>query len=863
MPEIYVRVRHKSEVIMPAPIHNGIDFAAFHTIAHDPASENILIKSGTFKSAGKLGAFFAGKAASREAAEALFNAVQKEYGSTIANAIAPELRSSRVKGTPLSARTIRQVLDEAATYREGMTAANHAAVQAYATGNKTQGDTRNLDATLTPLFADLGLAPAEQANIREAVLQALTARAEDSDQLLSFEALKQISVSAIIDTVQDVYTDRLCAAHGLDAAQTAQMRELVHLASAHARIVPPGQVPPSPGKLCLDAEQGKLPGQQALLFAFGKVDHPDATVRDSMGFTTDANRVDMAVFCEVHLAGGAMGLNTLVMEKLPQIRQMQPEGPIGRDVLWQCCFNEPMPDSIAMVPPRQFDSAMVDRLMRTFSDLKPGDPMASYNGLMCLSYGMSMANSCEAVKRPTPLTMDSFIAMPQLYALSRLGDMAHSEDIMARDLNRRGTHLPLPGFSPVISFGAPGQPVQTVAIQDTSALNDAERAAFHSGAPSPISASLVQHCRELCNGNEIQARMVAMGLSQVGTLTTRSLSPLTVVDENGGPLVVSEHTPHHMDVRRQEDGSVTLRIYTPPNSPLDADYTFTIQPNGDSRMTSFSMKAADGDPVSAARRDPRISALPEFSQQTLFNAIHTLTRSGLPQEQLQTSIERLKNDFLGIRPEGYDIEAGMALFKENLTEGFLRPSQQKDVRDGIHVSFTLDARRGSVSRIGDVPTPQGAPAAFYTEQLKRIVPEQHHRFLPFVSMMASQAGMDSAQSWMPILSGLTRQEDTHLMDANIGASGMGVEHDLHIVPTENGLRIVTSYIQPYASIDAEDMDQFALVQKGRLTMNIDFTAEPEVHELDVPLRDGTEHRTIYVPQFTLEDGDTHFEPAQP
>ena len=848
---------------MPAPIHNDIDVAAFYNIANDPASENIIIKSGTFKSAGKIGTFFAGKTASREAAEALFNAVQKEYGSTIANAIAPDLRSSLVKGTPLSARTVRQVLDDVATYREGMTAANRAAVQAYTTANRAQGDTRNLDATLAPLFADLGIAPAEQATIREAVLQALTARAENSDELLSFQALKQVSVSTIIDTVQGVYTDRLCAAHGLDAAQSAQMHELTRLASAYARIVPPGQTPPSPGQLCLDAEQGDLPGQQALLFAFGKVDHPDATVRDTMAFTTEANRVDMALFSETHIAGGAMGLNTLVMEKLPQLRQMQPEGPLGRDVLWQCCFNEPLPDSVAMQPPRQFNAAMVDRLMRTFSDLKPGDPMAFYNGMMCLSYGMSMAQSCEAVKRPMPLTMDSFIALPQLYSVSRLGDMQHCEDIMALDLNRRGTHQGVEGFSPVISFGAPGQPVQSIAIQDTSALNEEERAAFNTGHPSPISASLVQHCRELCNGNEVQACMVAIGLSQAGTLTTRSLSPLTMVDPDGKPLVIDEHSPHHMDVRRQEDGSVTLRIYTPPNAPLDADYTFTIQPNGESRVTSFSMKPADGDPISAASRDPRISAMPEFPRQTLLNAIGKLAQSGMPQEQLQTSIERLKNDFLGIKPEGYDIEAGMARFKENLTEGFLRPTQQRDVKDGIHVSFTLDARRGSISSIGGVATPQSQPAGFYTEQLKRIVPEQHHRFLPFVSMMASQAGMDSAQSWMPVLSGLARLEDTHLMDANIGASGIGVDHDLHIIATENGLRIETSYIQPFASIDEEDMAQFALIQKGRLTMNIDFTAEPDVHEVDVPLNEGTERRTIFVPQFTLENGDAHFELPQP
>ena len=60
------------------------------------------------------------------------------------------------------------------------------------------------------------------------------------------------------------------------------MRQLVQLAAAEARNAAHGQIPLTPSEICRAASRGELPGQQALLFAFGKVDHPDAGVRDAM-----------------------------------------------------------------------------------------------------------------------------------------------------------------------------------------------------------------------------------------------------------------------------------------------------------------------------------------------------------------------------------------------------------------------------------------------------------------------------------------------------------------------------------------------------------------------------------------------------
>ena len=814
--------------------------------------QNLVLKENGFEAKGRLGAFFTGKTAHRNAAEALYHAVKAQYGQTVADTLAPQLRDSMIKGKPLSARTVRTALADAQEFRQAIYDANAEAVHAFVNRNTAPGDSRNLGAALAPFFAELGLNGAEQAVLEGQALQSIADKAARGDKLLSFEDFKNIGLSTALSVMQEIYADRLSAQHGLDAEQAAQMRELVQLASAQARVAAPGRAPLSPGQICLAAERGELPGQQALLFAMGKVEHPDAGVRDTMLLTTAANRVDMALFCENNRIGGLMGMNMRFMEMLPEMRQAQPEGPLSRETVWKFCLGEDMPAQMAAEDQKDFNTALSNKLMEQFCALKPGDPMAGYNGLMNLALGISTEKSAQAVTGAITLSLEDFVASHSLYPLRSLPDMDGCEHQLARDINRRGSQQGIEGFSPVISFGAPGQPVQSVNIQDTAGLSEAEQAAFRDGKPSPISASLVQHCRELCGGSEVQARVLIMGMTQAGTMTTRSLSPVAHL---GG--ILEEHSPHHMDALRNEDGSVTLRIYTPSDSPLDADYTFTIQPDGQNRLTAFRMQAATGSPVDEVQRAPRFSAMPERSRQALISSIETVM-AHTPQAGRQSAVERLKNDFFGIMPETYDISTGMQRFKdENLIDGFLQPIQQGFVRDnGMHDSFHLDAVRGSIGHIGGIPMPPNQSRQFYEDALRQIIPEQHHRFLPFVSMMASQAGLDCAPAFLPFLSGA---EDSHLMEAQMGPA-YGADHVLNLFPVENGLRIEHSFSQPYKAIDAPLDEEPSLIQKGRVTMVIDFSAEPAVHEVQIERRDEiVGQRTVYVPQVTLENGDLHFE----
>ena len=95
------------EAVMPVNVEmfHVADFQqALDRVAED---QNLVLKENGFEAKGRLGAFFTGKTARRNAAEALYHAVKTQYGQTVADTLAPQLRDSMIKGKPLSARIVR------------------------------------------------------------------------------------------------------------------------------------------------------------------------------------------------------------------------------------------------------------------------------------------------------------------------------------------------------------------------------------------------------------------------------------------------------------------------------------------------------------------------------------------------------------------------------------------------------------------------------------------------------------------------------------------------------------------------------------------------------------------------------------
>ena len=265
--------------------------------------------------------------------------------------------------------------------------------------------------------------------------------------------------------------------------------------------------------------------------------------------------------------------------------------------------------------------------------------------------------------------------------------------------------------------------------------------------------------------------------------------------------------------------------------------------------------------------DPRFTAMPSLSQQLLCSALNSIDAGREPDKA--SAKERIKNDFFGVRPAGYNIAEGLRQFGEGLVDGFLNPKQQKEVHEnGIHKSFILDTRRHSVSSFNgravptvDDPAITGTNqderkdnlAALCVRELRTIVGEEHQNLLPFISMMASQAGLDSALTYLPFMSGLSEPGDAHLVGAGIAPVYGSATHGCTISREGDTLSISITFSQGYASMDVA-ASAAGLFCKGGLTMNIDLAAPPRPATVN--------GRDVLIPQFTLNNGDVHFETPQ-
>lgn len=266
------------------------------------------------------------------------------------------------------------------------------------------------------------------------------------------------------------------------------------------------------------------------------------------------------------------------------MRALQPDGPLTRETIWQGCFHESMPAERKYESLRDFNDAMFARLAAVFEQAKPGDPTAAMTGMTSLSSGVTLEKAAAGLRGPVSLSIDDFVNRPSLTPPGSLGTLDEVEASLAKDIKRRGTHGALPDYSPAVTFGLPGGPVDTVDIHDTSALTEEELARFNAGSTSPVSAELARRAVALCNGNDVQARQVILSMGQSGAFLVRSNSHFTGIYQ-------SEHSPLDIDVRREENGNVTMRFYKPAASPLDMDYTYTITPDGRGTLTACRIQA--------------------------------------------------------------------------------------------------------------------------------------------------------------------------------------------------------------------------------------------------------------------------------
>ena len=550
---------------------------------------------GGIQTSGRVSAFFTAKATHRATAEAFLDAIRNKYGDGIADALAPQLSAMRRQGKPLKARVARDILAQASNMSQALGPANTEMARRFLLGNNGAGDTRNLDHALQDFYAKNNLQPSPA--LRQAFERIINDMAANSQKLLSYQDMAD---AVTMQTLQSRPADYMlcgidpqltrdaaldaCATHlGVDGELKAQLGQLMDRVLVEESAAGRQGTPADFFRDLSTANQTSL---QCFAFACGKPGLGDAALRDVMSLTPHRHMGDMATLAPQLNVGGGIALIMMAMQRLPEIRTRQPQGPLSRETLWQGCFQEPMPQDLAAKSQRDFNSAMYEKLLGMFR-ARTEDPAAPFTGMLLLGAGVRLEKALEAVSDAAGFDLKDFAFPPSLTPLARLGDMAKVEEGMAMDLNRRGTHNALPGYRPTISFGGVGIPAEaeaTVHIQDIAYMTDEDKNDFEHGRPSTMSHNLAIRAQLLCGDNDAQARQVLLSMGQSGAFLVRTLSHLTGVLQD-------EHSPLDIDIRREANGDVTMRYHTPPQSPLDADFTYTVTPDGQGVLTACRMQA--------------------------------------------------------------------------------------------------------------------------------------------------------------------------------------------------------------------------------------------------------------------------------
>ena len=550
---------------------------------------------GGIQTSGRVSAFFTAKATHRATAEAFLGAIRNKYGDGIADALAPQLSAMRRQGKPLKARVARDILAQASNMSQALGPANTEMARRFLLGNNGAGDTRNLDHALQDFYAKNNLQPSPA--LRQAFERIINDMAANSQKLLSYQDMADAVTMRTLQSrpadymlcgidpqlTRDAALDA-CATHlGVDGELKAQLGQLMDRVLVEESAAGRQGTPADFFRDLSTANQTSL---QCFAFACGKPGLGDAALRDVMSLTPHRHMGDMATLAPQLNVGGGIALIMVAMQRLPEIRTRQPQGPLSRETLWQGCFQEPMPQDLAAKSQRDFNSAMYEKLLGMFR-ARTEDPAAPFTGMLLLGAGVRLEKALEAVSDAAGFDLKDFAVPPSLTPLARLGDMAKVEEGMAMDLNRRGTHNALPGYRPTISFGGVGIPAEaeaTVHIQDIAYMTDEDKNDFEHGRPSTMSHNLAIRAQLLCGDNDAQARQVLLSMGQSGAFLVRTLSHLTGVLQD-------EHSPLDIDIRREANGDVTMRYHTPPQSPLDADFTYTVTPDGQGVLTACRMQA--------------------------------------------------------------------------------------------------------------------------------------------------------------------------------------------------------------------------------------------------------------------------------
>jgi hypothetical protein len=269
---------------------------------------------------------------------------------------------------------------------------------------------------------------------------------------------------------------------------------------------------------------------------------------------------------------------------------LQPEGLIRADTLWRACWGEPLPAALQGAPMNKVAERAGERMAAAFKEAAKDLPYQDstnkvFRAIVAQAEGVKMASCLQSVTQALRLTLEDISGSPGLYSLVNLPSLDAAENELAMDINRLGFSDGLPGYTPSLTLTTANGDSRRIDLMNTDGMTSEDAQDLKNGKPSSKTRQVRKEVLQLCGDNELQARVVLMGLGQAGAAMIRELSSLTGVPRN-------EHSPVHLEVARRENGDMSVHYSTPENSPLRADYTFIVKPDGNSFLDSLIMEAA-------------------------------------------------------------------------------------------------------------------------------------------------------------------------------------------------------------------------------------------------------------------------------
>lgn len=292
----------------------------------------------------------------------------------------------------------------------------------------------------------------------------------------------------------------------------------------------------------------------------------------------------------------------LLLQSIPRMRAVQPEGELTAETVWQALFNEPLPQDIDLQD-NSFAEKLDEAIPAKLEKAMPGKGAAF--ALLCSDFSEEKAH--ELLERRNIVFAD--LPYPErTLKMTRSGNYT-GEQLMARDVCRRSRETVTGGGN----SASPTPPViqaagQTFVLGKNSGHvfgSELDWQNYAQGKPSSYSAEIMAAFREVCGGenaNPKQADMIAYLASQAPMRAIRGTGGISfgsVMDMNA-----HEHSATEISVVKAENGNVRVRIstYDSPGAVRYSGYAvlaYDVTPDGEAVPVDLKIMSKFGETAEA------------------------------------------------------------------------------------------------------------------------------------------------------------------------------------------------------------------------------------------------------------------------